>query len=315
MEKVPQDWDIATDALPEQVIKLFPHVIPTGLKHGTVTVLSGGEGIEVTTFRVEGSYADSRHPEIVSFSDSLIEDLGRRDFTVNAMAMELSGIIHDPFGGREDIERRRIVCVGDPDIRFGEDALRMLRAFRFCAVTGFSADLSVIDSARRNHRLCARLSAERVCAELQKILPPPVRSCSGRSVPWGLSTLFCKKPKPYADFGALCALPSSPELRWAGFAYILLTNGIISDCFAFLKSKRLPSKLISSAGSGAELCAALSQPEDSVGWKRLLASKGVSSAMCAAACWDCAGSQLGAVSELSFVIASGEPFFRRYARG
>ena len=134
------DWDIASQALPEDVLRLFPHCVPTGIRHGTVTVLLDGVSAEVTTYRLDGAYHDGRHPDGVRFVRSLAEDLVRRDFTINAMAMDESGAVTDLFGGREDLSRRVIRCVGEPETRFREDALRMLRAYRFAAQLGFSLD-------------------------------------------------------------------------------------------------------------------------------------------------------------------------------
>ena len=134
--RVPQDWDITTSATPNQVKQLFPRTIDTGIQHGTVTVMLQKEGFEVTTYRIDGKYEDSRHPKEVIFTPSLTEDLRRRDFTINAMAYnEKDGLI-DIFGGMEDIENKVIRCVGNPVERFSEDALRMMRAVRFSAQLG-----------------------------------------------------------------------------------------------------------------------------------------------------------------------------------
>ena len=134
------DWDVTTSALPEEIMALFPRCIPTGIKHGTVTVLLRGESFEVTTFRRDGAYHDGRHPDGVVFVPNLTEDLARRDFTINAMAMHLDGRITDCFDGKADLKRGIIRCVGDPERRFREDALRMLRAWRFSAQLGFAID-------------------------------------------------------------------------------------------------------------------------------------------------------------------------------
>ena len=135
LRRTPGDWDMTTSARPEQTMALFGNcALPTGLKHGTVTVCSGMNRVETTTFRTDGAYADHRHPEQVTFTDSLQEDLSRRDFTVNAMAMELAGRLHDPFHGREDLKNGVLRCVGEPEKRFSEDALRILRCLRFAAV-------------------------------------------------------------------------------------------------------------------------------------------------------------------------------------
>ena len=133
--RVPQDWDVATSARPEQTAALFAgRSIPTGLQHGTVTVRQEGLSVEVTTFRADGPYSDHRRPDAVYFSDSLAEDLCRRDLTVNAMAMDRRGVLTDLHGGREDLRRGLLRCVGEPDRRFDEDALRIMRTLRFASV-------------------------------------------------------------------------------------------------------------------------------------------------------------------------------------
>jgi tRNA nucleotidyltransferase (CCA-adding enzyme) len=165
------DWDLATDARPEDVSRVFRRVIPTGIQHGTVTVLVGGTGYEVTTLRGDGTYSDGRHPDQVTFVDDLQEDLARRDFTVNAIAFDpLEDSLTDPFGGREDIAARLIRAVGRPPDRFEEDGLRILRAARFVATLGFD-----LEAATRQgmtdcmHRLDC-VSSERVRDELVKTL-------------------------------------------------------------------------------------------------------------------------------------------------
>lgn len=167
----PEDWDITTSALPEETMAVFGRrAIPTGLRHGTVTVVTGRLRVEVTTYRQDGTYRDHRHPDSVSFTRSLEEDLRRRDFTVNAMALGLDGRVRDPFGGRTDLERRVLRCVGEPDRRFGEDALRIMRGLRFTAVLGFSIDPATAESIRRNRELLRDIAAERVRMELEKLL-------------------------------------------------------------------------------------------------------------------------------------------------
>lgn len=175
----PHDWDITTSALPMDIKRLFYRTVDTGIKHGTVTVMSGNHGYEVTTYRIDGTYADGRHPDSVEFTDRLSEDLKRRDFTINAMAYSDSRGLVDLFGGREDLARKVVRCVGIPHERFGEDALRMMRAIRFSAQLGFSIDkdtYSAITDLAGNIRL---VSMERVQAELTKTLlsPNPAR-CS-----------------------------------------------------------------------------------------------------------------------------------------
>ncbi len=168
----PHDYDICTSALPEQTEQCFSNerVVETGLKHGTVTVVMAGESYEITTFRTDGDYLDGRHPESVAFTDSLTEDLRRRDFTINAMAFHPKTGLCDPFGGLTDIEAHIIRCVGDANKRFTEDALRILRALRFASELKFDI---VPDTARAMRTLCPRLSMvsrERVAGELLRAL-------------------------------------------------------------------------------------------------------------------------------------------------
>ena len=171
MGKAPHDWDVTTSALPQETMALFDHfAIPTGLQHGTVTVRSGGLSCEVTTFRTEGDYPDHRHPAAVTFSRSLREDLQRRDLTVNAMAMDVRGTLHDPFGGQADIRRRILRCVGEPERRFQEDALRILRTLRFSATLGFVIEEDTHRALRAQCGDLRYVAAERVREELTKLL-------------------------------------------------------------------------------------------------------------------------------------------------
>ena len=166
----PNDWDITTSALPHMVKEIFPRTIDTGLKHGTVTVLIGRESFEVTTYRVDGVYEDGRHPKQVTFTPSLSEDLRRRDFTINAMAYDPGSGLVDLFGGQEDLTDGVIRAVGDPVQRFTEDALRILRAFRFAAQLGYSIDPETLRAASSLSRNLEKISSERIREELEKIL-------------------------------------------------------------------------------------------------------------------------------------------------
>lgn len=169
----PRDWDITTSARPEQVMALFPRTIDTGLQHGTVTVMQGREGFEVTTYRIDGKYEDSRHPKEVIFTPSLEEDLKRRDFTINAMAYnEREGLV-DIFGGLEDIRAGVVRCVGEPPERFGEDALRILRAIRFSAQLGYEIEDDTREGIRSLAPTLERISAERIQTELVKLITSP----------------------------------------------------------------------------------------------------------------------------------------------
>lgn len=172
MEKIPYDWDICTSATPCEIIEVFSDfkVIKTGIKHGTVSVIVNGKPYEVTTFRTDGEYCDNRRPERVLFVKNLRDDLSRRDFTINAIAYNEDEGIIDYFGGIDDLGEKVIRCVGEPDVRFTEDALRILRAIRFSAVLGFRIHEDTKNSILKNALLLKNISKERVFAELKKIL-------------------------------------------------------------------------------------------------------------------------------------------------
>ena len=169
----PEDWDITTSAKPEETKALFGKTIDTGIQHGTVTVMRHGRGYEVTTYRVDGEYEDGRHPKEVTFTASLAEDLRRRDFTVNAMACNEEDGLVDLFGGQEDLKRGIIRCVGEPDERFSEDALRIMRAVRFCAQLGFAMEERTRQAIRGHAQRLRQVSAERIQVELTKLLTSP----------------------------------------------------------------------------------------------------------------------------------------------
>lgn len=168
--RVPQDWDITTSAEPREVKALFRRTIDTGIQHGTVTVMMDKEGFEVTTYRIDGKYEDGRHPKEVSFTPNLEEDLKRRDFTINAMAYNDTEGLVDLFGGLQDIEDRKIRCVGEPTERFGEDALRILRAVRFSAQLGYGIEERTLGGIRQLAPTLSKISAERIRTELVKLL-------------------------------------------------------------------------------------------------------------------------------------------------
>ena len=170
MNKQPHDYDITVNASPETVKSLFRRTFDTGIKHGTVTVLIDGMPLEITEMRCDGEYTDHRHPNNVIPTKNLADDLARRDFTVNAMAMDRQGNITDIFGGADDIDRKIIRCVGDANRRFDEDALRIMRAFRFCSQLNFALDGDTKKSALNNAHLLENISAERIYAELKKTL-------------------------------------------------------------------------------------------------------------------------------------------------
>ena len=168
--KTPHDYDVATSALPEKTVEIFSdkRVIETGIKHGTVTLIWDGEPVEITTFRVDGSYTDSRHPDAVSFTSDIVADLSRRDFTVNAMCYNDNCGLIDLFGGIDDIKAKTLRAVGDAKSRFCEDALRILRLFRFSATLEFSIEKNTFEAAVKYAPLLSNISAERIFSELQK---------------------------------------------------------------------------------------------------------------------------------------------------
>lgn len=169
----PEDWDITTSAKPEEIKKLFRRTVDTGIEHGTVTVLIGKDSFEVTTYRVDGAYEDGRHPKEVRFTSRLEEDLQRRDFTINAMAYNDEVRLVDVFGGMQDLNHHLIRCVGDPRERFSEDALRILRAVRFSAQLNFPIEPETAEAIKELAPTLEKISAERIQAELVKLLVSP----------------------------------------------------------------------------------------------------------------------------------------------
>ncbi|MCL2588620.1 MAG: tRNA nucleotidyltransferase [Oscillospiraceae bacterium] len=288
MGKQPGDWDITSAATPETVQSLFPKTVPTGLKHGTVTVVSDGKHIEVTTFRRDGAYTDHRRPEQVDFVTDLCEDLARRDFTINAMALDLRGALTDPFGGQTDIAAELIRCVGEPETRFEEDALRMFRALRFSAQLGFTIDPATLAASKAKSHLAAHLSAERVRDEVEKILMSPRPEVLAEVITVGLLTNYLTSQAP--ERWAQRSLQGLDRLgRWAAFA------AYGADIQAF----RLDGNTTTIASTAAVLAADL--PCDPVALKRLLAQYGVASVRCAAELSD-------SVDALERVFISGDPY-------
>lgn len=172
MGREPNDWDVTTDASPDRIKELFSdfRTVDTGIKHGTVLIVSGKTPVETTTFRIDGEYSDNRHPDEVTFTKNVCDDLARRDFTINAMAYNKTEGIVDPFGGQEDIKKQIIRCVGDADTRFNEDALRIMRAVRFSSVLGFTIEEKTAESIIKNENLLSGIASERIISELMKLL-------------------------------------------------------------------------------------------------------------------------------------------------
>lgn len=169
----PHDWDICTSAQPMETAACFPRTLDTGRKHGTITVMEGTQAYEVTTYRVDGPYSDGRRPDSVRFVPSLKEDLARRDFTMNAIAMDCGGKIQDPFGGFRDIQAGLIRCVGQPGRRFREDGLRIMRALRFAATLDYAIEEATAAAVHANRDMLKHVAAERINSELCKLLTGP----------------------------------------------------------------------------------------------------------------------------------------------
>ena len=225
----PGDWDITTSAKPEEIKKIFKKTIDTGIEHGTVTVMQRGEGYEVTTYRIDGEYEDSRHPKEVTFTASLVEDLKRRDFTINAMAYNDTIGLVDIFSGMEDIKKGIIRCVGDPKERFTEDALRMMRAVRFAAQLGYAIEENTSLAIKMLSPTLANISAERIQTELVKLLLSDHPDWFRKAYELGMTAQFmpefdklmeCKQNNPHHiyDVGehtlhSLCHVSSHKVLR------------------------------------------------------------------------------------------------------
>ncbi|MCD8220959.1 MAG: CCA tRNA nucleotidyltransferase [Clostridiales bacterium] len=215
--RTPGDWDITTSARPVQVKELFRRTIDTGIQHGTVTVLVDRVGYEVTTYRIDGEYEDGRHPKQVQFTSDLLEDLRRRDFTINAIAYSPETGIVDAFDGAGDLKRRVIRCVGDPTERFTEDALRILRAIRFSAQLDFTIDPVTREAIRTIAPNLAKVSKERIQAELTKTLlsgcPEKIKDVYETGISEYVSPSFSRIP--WEDIRIPAGLPEVRYLRWA----------------------------------------------------------------------------------------------------
>ena len=243
-DSVPSDYDLASDAGADEIREVFSScsIYDTGIKYGTLSVDFEGLMLQITTFRTDGAYSDGRRPDGVKFTRSLLQDLSRRDFTVNAMAYNLQEGIIDPFGGQEDMQARIIRCVGNADDRFREDALRILRALRFCAQLGFSIEESAAAALRENKEMLRCISAERIYNEMTKLIMSP----HSREVLISYADIICtvipeladavgfEQHNPHHIFNvyehsaAVCSFSGEKEyLKWAG----LLHDAAKPDCF------------------------------------------------------------------------------------
>lgn len=242
--KEPFDWDVTTSAMPEETLRTFANkrTIPTGLAHGTVTVLFEEDEkthpVEITTFRVDGEYLDSRHPESVSFSRELTDDLSRRDFTVNAMAWNENEGIIDPFEGQKDIENKLIRAVGDPETRFTEDALRILRAYRFAAQLVFDIEEKTLVASASCAHLLKKIARERVGAEFKKLLAAPKVSYSlTKMIENGVWSALFDVPAP--KHHQIIELSDTPNGNFAIRLSAIITDMTDEERDALLTSLRL----------------------------------------------------------------------------
>ena len=269
----PHDFDIATSALPEKTAALFSdkRVIETGIKHGTVTVLWNGEPIEITTFRVDGDYTDARHPNSVSFTTEIEKDLSRRDFTVNAMAYNKRDGLVDVFGGESDIKAKVIRAVREPQVRFSEDALRIMRAFRFCAQLGFEIDAPTLDAAEECAPLLVRVARERIGAEFLRLI------CSENAA-HALQSMIERGVMSYVLDGytpssklvrAISRVEAEPISRLA----LLLSEADADTARRLLESLRCSTKQIT--GTLAIMRGACERVESELDARRLIAKTGI----------------------------------------
>ncbi len=263
------DWDIATSATPAEVQAAFPKTVPTGLQHGTVTVLMDGKSFEVTTFRRDGDYTDGRRPDSVNFVTELSHDLSRRDFTINAMAMDAEGIVTDLFSGREDLKEGVIRCVGEPERRFREDALRMLRAVRFSAQLGFAIEEKTLSAICSCAALSEKLSAERVRDEVEKTILSERPEKLGQMIELGLLRPFglCEA----GELTELNAVRAERYARWAQAKHMLPTLS--------LSAFRLEKRLVRLCEKAVQVCEDMGSRIDC---KRVIAVEGADCARLAA---------------------------------
>ena len=304
----PQDWDICTSALPAQVRELFPRTLTVGIRHGTVTVLINSHAVEVTTFRSDGSYADHRHPEAVSFVGDLTSDLARRDFTMNAIALPPDGLVADPFGGVEDIRNCLIRCVGEPERRFEEDALRMFRALRFSARLGFTVEEKTLAAIYEKAPLAAALSPERVRDEVEKMLLTNRPQILLTVISAGLLDryLLSRGDEPVSELIRLTALPKKALPRWAAFCAVLERHGLIASAQDFLGALRLDGRTQRCCSDCCELLHT-APPRTPKEWKKILNRYGVDTTSCAAQCSDALQTR-HCRDALRAVLKSGECF-------
>lgn len=251
--RTPEDWDITTSAKPEQVKEIFSRTVDTGIQHGTVTVLIDRGAYEVTTYRIDGEYEDGRHPKSVEFTGNLLEDLKRRDFTINAMAYSDRDGLVDAFGGEMDLKQGIIRCVGNALDRFTEDALRILRAIRFSAQLGFDIERETEEAISAIAPNLEKVSRERIQVELTKLLlsghPERIEAVFSHGIGPFVSRLFEEAGKRLSRTEKLCLLPAQKHMRWSGF----LKEEAAQDAVTVLRELKLDNDTVNGVRTLTEL--------------------------------------------------------------
>lgn len=274
---VPHDWDITTSALPEQILATFSdeHTIPTGLKHGTVTVMMNHIPYEVTTFRIDGAYTDSRHPESVTFSDRISDDLSRRDFTINALAWSPESGVVDCFSGIEDLKNRRIRAVGIPKKRFEEDALRILRGYRFAAQLGFEIEENTRSALISESFRLKNISRERISSEFCRLITSKnaVKVLKMLEEDGIFAYIFDGTTYTLPESQILCRMEDLPAIPEDRLAFLLLQEEQ-STAEKKIKSLRLSNKIFCDIVTLTDPQSLICAPASPYNARRLLAAYG-----------------------------------------
>ena len=280
LNRTPHDWDIATSASTSIVEAFFEKTYMTGERFGTVTVALGDGRAEVTTFRTDGVYRDGRHPETVEYTADIVSDLSRRDFTCNAMALSMTGELIDPFNGLNDINNCIIRCVGNPETRFSEDALRMLRAFRFSAQLSFEIESSTKAAVLKLAEKIKKISAERIRDELEKTLMSPHPEVTDSMIGAGLLETFIPRTHRIS-LNYAASLTVDAVTRWSAFCVSLLKAGSVGSMSVLLRKLRLDKTTVNICSAAVEILYN-GFPMDRIAIKLLLAKNGKSVVRCAA---------------------------------
>ena len=307
LEKRPNGWDLCTAARPEELLALFPGSAPGGHTPGAVTVALGSKKVEVTSFAAGDEGPERRETERVAFVSELTEDLRRRDFTMNAIALAADGLLADPFGGVADIREKRIRCVGEPGLRFEEDPLRMLRALRFSAKLGFTIGIETLLAIQEKAPLAASIPPEHVRDELEKLLLTNAPETAQPLMEMGLlDAWLLDRPGYTAFWRRLRRLQLRPVYRWAGFAVLRHRLGCIASVEDFLRALCLDGRTIRCC-TAADTMLREPLPATPMGWKKALRIWDVQGVSCAAQVSDALyGGQ--SIRALRAVLRSGECF-------